>query len=228
LTQVFDPIADSYDRWYDTADGQAIFRAESACLCSVCPRCEGRWVEVGVGTGRFASRLGIAEGVDPSPRMLAIATGRGIRTCVGCAEKLPFAAGVFDGVLLSLTLCFVADPGQAIGECRRVLRPDGTLLVGAIPADGPWGRHYEGKKAAGHSIYAHARFLTVHEIEALIEEAGFERLAAASTLFWSPDNPPEAEPRVEAGIASEAGFLSLLFRKVAAAGRRGNTREERP
>jgi len=83
-------------------------------------------------------------------------------------------------------------------------------------------------KAAGDSIYADARFLTVHEIEALIEEAGFERLAAASTLFWSPDNPPEAEPRVEAGIASEAGFLSLLFRKVAAAGRRGNTREERP
>ncbi|MBN1514715.1 MAG: class I SAM-dependent methyltransferase [Phycisphaerae bacterium] len=228
MSHVFDPIAGAYDRWYDTTDGQAIFRAEATCLRSLCPRCEGRWLEVGVGTGRFASMLGIAEGVDPSPRMHAIAAGRGIRTGTAYAEKLPFTDGAFDGVLMSLTLCFVADPGQAIGECRRVLRPDGTLLVGTVPADGPWGRHYEAKKAAGHSIYAHAQFLTAHEIGVLIEEAGFERLAAASTLFWGPDGPPETEPRVQAGIVPEAGFLSLLFRKVGAAGRRGTAREEQP
>ncbi len=180
---------------------------------------------MGVGTGRFAALLGVTEGIDPSPRMLAIAAGRGIRTYVGCAEELPFAESTFEGVLLALTLCFVADSKQAVMECRRVLRPKGMLLLGAIPADSPWGRKYERKKAAGHPVYAQARFLTASEIVSLIESAGFDLQDAASTLFWEPDGSPEIEPRVEAGIVPEAGFVGLLFTKTAGACARGNVLE---
>ncbi|HNQ22881.1 MAG TPA: class I SAM-dependent methyltransferase [Phycisphaerae bacterium] len=193
----------------------------------LCARCDGRWLEVGVGTGRFASSLGVAEGIDPSPRMLAISAGRGISTYTGCAESLPFPDESFEGVLLALAICFVAEPKQAVTQCHRVLRPQGRLLLGAIPADSPWGREYGRKKASGHPVYAQARFLTTGEIVALMESAGFALQDAASTLFWEPDGSPEDEPRVEAGIVPEAGFVGLLLRKTAGACARGDVREGR-
>jgi ubiquinone/menaquinone biosynthesis C-methylase UbiE len=227
LTQAFDLIADSYDQWYDTSEGRAVLRAESACLRLLCAQCRGRWLEVGVGTGRFAALLGVAEGIDPSPRMLEIASRQGIKTYTGFAEDLPFTDESFEGVLLALTLCFVADSKRAVMECRRVLRPKGQLLVGAIPADSPWGRQYERKKAAGHPVYTHARFFTTSEIVALIESAGFDLQNAASTLLWGPGAAPEIEPRVEPGIVPEAGSLGLLFTKTVATCRCGNALEER-
>jgi hypothetical protein len=47
----------------------------------------------------------------------------------------------------------------------------------------------------------------------LTGRAGFDLLTAASTLLWEPEGTPEIEPRVEIGIAPEAGFLGMLFVK---------------
>jgi SAM-dependent methyltransferase len=158
--------------------------------------------------------LGIAEGIDPSPRMLEIATGRGVKTYKGYAEDLPFPDSSFDGLLLALVLCFVADSEQALNECYRILRLEGKLLLGIIPADSPWGRAYERKKAEGHAVYTRARFMLSSRITALIENAGFTFKMASSTLFWEPEGVPETEPRIETGIAPGAGFLGLLFKKT--------------
>ena len=99
LASTFDLVADSYDAWYDSPEGSAVFRAELACLRMLVPECQGRWLAVGVGSGRFASELGVAEGLDPSQRMLDIAAGRGVNTTQGYAEELPFPDASFDGVL---------------------------------------------------------------------------------------------------------------------------------
>lgn len=171
----------------------------------------GRWLEVGVGTGRFATALGIGEGVDPSPQMLGFALRRGVRGVTGTAEALPFSSACFDGVLLALTLCFVDDQEAALAECRRVLVEHGTLLVGIIPADGPWGAAYLREAERGHPVYAAARFLASHEVVSLVERAGCRLLKSASTLFWGPDEPGDETPRVESGIVPAAGFLALSF-----------------
>jgi ubiquinone/menaquinone biosynthesis C-methylase UbiE len=213
--QAFDPIADSYDQWYDTTEGRAIFTAELDCLHRLGGPYLGRWLEVGVGTGRFASALGIAEGIDPSDRMLEVAARRGIKTYAGWGEHLPFPPSSFDGVLLALVLCFVADATQILTECHRVLRPMGRLLLGIVPVDSPWGRAYRKKASEGHPVYALVRFHTATEIVGLAENAGFELLEAASTLFWEPGATPQTEPRVETGTVSGAGFLGLLFEKTA-------------
>lgn len=213
LAGLFNAIAKSYDAWYDRPGGHAIFNAELACLRMLVPECRGRWLEVGVGSGRFAVKLGISEGVDPSQGMLDIAASRGIRTKPGCAEALPFPARSVDGVLLVLALCFVANVKQAFSEISRVLRPGGILLLGIIPGDGPWGQAYRKKAEGGHCVYAHARFRTVSETVVLAEEAGLELKEAASTLFWPPGEAGETEPCVRRGVAAEAGFVGLLFRK---------------
>jgi len=214
LTRAFDPIADAYDHWYDTPEGQVIFQAEVACLRLLSNEFQGRWLEVGVGTGRFASALGVTEGVDPSPRMLEKAAQRGIRTYLAAAEHLPFRDGVFDGVLMALTLCFIHDAELAMHECARVLDPLGTLLIGVIPADGPWGRAYMRKASQGHPVYSLARFRSASETSALAEDAGLELRASACVIIWEPDSPRIGEARIERGISPEAAFLGLLFGKT--------------
>lgn len=44
-------------------------------------------------------------------------------------EQLPFANGSFDTVVSTFVLCSVKRPAPALAEIRRVLKPDGTLLV---------------------------------------------------------------------------------------------------
>jgi SAM-dependent methyltransferase len=168
---------------------------------------------VGVGSGRFASSLGIKTGIDPSLPMLRIAKERGITACAALGENLPFPDATFDGVLLALSLCFMAYPLGSLGECLRILRPGGRLLVGFIPAGSRWGRSYNKKKEAGHPIYASAHFFQVPEILSLLEKTGWTMNAAASTLFWSPEESPESNPRIDSGIQPDAGFLALLCTK---------------
>jgi ubiquinone/menaquinone biosynthesis C-methylase UbiE len=214
LTQIFDTIADTYDQWYETPEGRVIFQAEVDCLRLLCHDFRGRWLEVGVGTGRFAQALGVQEGIDPSPQMLDKAGRRGICTYRGKAEHLPFPNGVFHGVLMTLTLCFISDAKQAVHECTRVLDPSGMLLIGAIPTDGPWGKAYLQKASEGHPVYSSARFRSSSEILALVAGAGLEFCASASAVLWEPDSGRMGEPRVERGIHREAAFLGLLFQKA--------------
>lgn len=214
LPQLFDSAAEVYDGWYDEPDGKAIFKAELKCLRALCVKFQGRWLEAGVGSGRFAFNLGVGIGIDPSIPMLGIAKNRGILATAGYAEALPFADHSFDGILLVLALCFMADSDQALRECGRVLQPEGKLVLGVIPADSPWGKAYERKKAERHPIYASARFPIVPRVVEFIKSAGFVYKRAASSLFWDPDGPPDAEPLVTPGFFHDAGFLGLLFEKA--------------
>ncbi len=80
---IFDRVALRYDQWYEEPFGSSAFALELACLRGLLPPFK-RDLEVGVGTGRFASALGIKFGVDPSQRMLKIAKERGIEVVQGC------------------------------------------------------------------------------------------------------------------------------------------------
>ena len=209
MTGLFDRMAEQYDRWYDSPEGGAIFREELDCLRLLWSGPCDRWLEVGVGTGRFASALGVTEGVDPSPAMLAYATRRGVRTKVGTAEALPYPDRSFDGVLVVAALCFVKDSAQAFVECARVLRPSGTLLAGIIPAEGPWGRKYAHEASEGHPVYSHAQFLTVEQLQDLAAAADLELQESASALFWPPGSPPDRPPRIERKALTGAGFVAM-------------------
>jgi ubiquinone/menaquinone biosynthesis C-methylase UbiE len=213
--QPFEDISKEYDSWYESPRGGNIFEAELKCLRALCPDCRGRWLEVGIGTGRFAGRMGIGEGLDPSPAMLALAASRGIKTYTGSAEKLPFEAAVFDGVLIAFTLCFIAGPQKALAEAGRVLKPGGRLLIGLIPAESPWGKHYQHKKENGHPIYSHANFLTVEKTVEMAGKGGFSLQKSTSALFCPPRNAELAADEVRPGIDKQAGFAAMMFVKSA-------------
>jgi SAM-dependent methyltransferase len=149
-----------------------------------------------------------------APFLTAINTHRGIRTYLTTAELLPFPDGAFHGVLMALALCFVSDAEQAMHECARVLHSLGMLVIGMIPADGPWGKVYMRKALEGHPVYSLARFRAASEVLTLAADAGLEIRASASAILWEPDSDRIGDARVERGISQEAAFLGLLFGKA--------------
>lgn len=101
-------------------------------------------LDAGTGTGRMlellAPHVKRAVGVDVSPEMLSIARDRLARANIGHAQvrlgdtyRLPFPNGSslhgFDAVLFHQVLHYLDDPGAAVAEAARVMRPGGRLLI---------------------------------------------------------------------------------------------------
>jgi ubiquinone/menaquinone biosynthesis C-methylase UbiE len=103
-----------------------------------CSRAQGQTLEVAVGTGLniplYDPALSLV-GIDLSPEMLSIArgraaeVGRSVDLRQGDAHALPFADESFDTVVCTYSLCNIPDVDRAIAEMKRVLRPDGRLIL---------------------------------------------------------------------------------------------------
>ena len=92
-----------------------------------------RLVDVGGGTGNYSRALR-DEGWDPivvdrEPGMLVRAKAKGLETVQGDAQKLPLPDACADAVMLVSMLHHVEDPSKAIAEARRILRPNGRLVL---------------------------------------------------------------------------------------------------
>ncbi len=94
----------------------------------------GRVLEVGCGTGQMLPLYpdGVElYGLDPNADALPRARRRAPEVGLLCAsaEQLPFPDARFDTVVSSLVFCSVSDPGRGLAEIRRVLKPQGRLLM---------------------------------------------------------------------------------------------------
>lgn len=213
----FERFPRRYDAWFEGEEGRKLFPLEVEALRPLLEGLEPPFVEVGVGTGRFAQALGVGLGVDPALPMLELARGRVPAVVAGTAEALPLRGGSFGAVLLVVTLCFLRKPAAAVAEAARVLRPysspggAGALLVGMVPRDSAWGRLYSAKAASGHPFYGAARFYTAAEVCALAESAGLVPDGARSTLLFPPGG--EVTDRLVEGVHEEAGFVAMRFRR---------------
>lgn len=206
--RLFERLADRYDAWYDGPAGRVLFPLEVGCLAPLL-RGSGRpRLEIGVGSGRFAHSLGIDFGLDPARAPLSLARQRGIMPVQGAGEALPLGDGTIAAILLVVTLCFADNPKALLAEARRVLAPGGTLLLGMVFADSPWGAWYQRKATQGHPFYSSARSLTHVNVQQMLADAGFVVRRARSTLVQPPSDTPHAEPILD-GYVPEAGFVAL-------------------
>ena len=209
----FDSLAEGYDAWYDTEPGKTIFAMEVACLRPFLHTYPRPYLEVGVGSGRFAQALEIEYGVDPSQVLLEKARARGINVKRAGGEKLPFPDSSFGAVLIALTLCFVDDPAQVLREASRVLTPEGGLVLGLILKEIPWAELYAKKGKEGHPIYSRARFFSKDDIENFLYQSGFYELRYRSGLFQPPGHSSYHLEQPTDGYNSTAGFVAIGSRK---------------
>ena len=83
---VFNELADQYDAWFDE-QGKVVSNIEVCALKSVLAYLPKPWLEIGVGSGRFAQALGIKMGIDPSKKLLEMASKRGINVFLGLGGR---------------------------------------------------------------------------------------------------------------------------------------------
>jgi len=215
VTTIFNHYSEDedYDGWFDTPEGRVLFRMEVEAVRLLMKDIKRPFLEIGVGTGRFAKELGIEFGIDPSPKLLEFALKRGIKVRKAKGERLPFKDESFGTVFILFTLCFVEDTAMVLTEAKRVLRKDGEIIVGILNKESPWGQLYLKKKAEGHPIYRHATFYSVYEIVKMIEEAGMAVEAYSSTLCKPPHEIPHEEP-AHNELNKNAGFVCILARRI--------------
>jgi ubiquinone/menaquinone biosynthesis C-methylase UbiE len=113
------------------------------------PRPGERVLEVGAGNGCYTLEIaacvrpgGTVDILDGHPEQLAeamrAAGARGLRNIaptLGDARYLPFEDDAFDAAYLVASLGDQPDGAAALAELRRVLRPDGRLVVGELNGD---------------------------------------------------------------------------------------------
>jgi ubiquinone/menaquinone biosynthesis C-methylase UbiE len=192
---VFQKQAAGYDSWFDRHP--ALFQSEVAAIRLLLPPFQ-KGVEIGVGTGRFATALGIRHGLEPLDDYAEIARSRGIEVTKGVAEQMPYANARFDLALMVTVDCFLDDVPKAFAEAHRVLKPGGSFVVAFLDKNGAVVKKYE---RSGSPSYLNAHFHSPEEIVEWLTETGFSDLRFAQTLVG--ENPESQEvPKTGVGEGS--------------------------
>ena len=190
-TEIFDRHVEEYEKWYE--DYPEVYQSEIAAIREQLLKLPEniRGIEVGLGTGRFALPLGIKEGVEPSSGMAEKAINRGIEVIEGLAERLPYGDLQFDFVLF-VTICHLDSLKNALAEAHRVLKHEGSVLIGFLDKDRSVAQQYIEKRHRS-TFFSKANFYTVDRIQTLLKEAEFKNLEFNQTLFGDLDEIEEIQ-----------------------------------
>jgi ubiquinone/menaquinone biosynthesis C-methylase UbiE len=173
----FDSIAKEYDQWFD--DNLNIFHSELEAVRNFLPK-QGRGIEIGVGTGRFAKELGIEYGIEPSEAMAMFARDRGIKVTIANAENLPYDDESFDYAIMVAVDPFVEDIEKVYREIFRILEKGGKLIVGTLHKDGEIAQKYS--VMTDNGVYKNALFHSVSETLQQLKSNGFTKFNTCQTL----------------------------------------------
>jgi len=212
-TSAFELEAKDFDFWF--GKNMNVFESELAAEKKLLPDPENA-LSIGVGSGLFASRLGVKKGIEPSEGMAALAREKGIDVKIGRAEDIPYGDEQFDTALLSTILSYCENPLKALQEAFRILRKGGHIIVSFLPREGSYSMLYDLARAHGEfdpdrapkypyplKFIKGAEWVSIENVRKMLEEAGFTGLEYVQTLTrhprYSEDNIEKPVPGYKKG-----------------------------
>lgn len=175
------PLADRYRAWGRWGRALYFFPVRRSEVDDevrrIAAMAGGRLLDVGCGSGAWLARmrsLGWAvAGVDLDVR--AVATARSLDLAVGCGtlveQHLP--AAHFDVLTLHHVIEHVQDPIELLTECRRLLKPEGRLIL-ATPNSRALGHRLLGRAWRGLEPPRHLQIFGPAAMRHALAAAGFE------------------------------------------------------
>jgi len=142
----FDKVADAYDSYYQNDLGKRIDNLEKRIVGLFINEFNHKDVlEIGCGTGHwtsFLSEQGLKViGIDISDKMLEKAKSKNIPNAkfeVNDATNLPYADESIENIVCITSLEFIKNKDKALKEMHRVLKKNGTILIGTLNKNSEW------------------------------------------------------------------------------------------
>lgn len=146
---------------------------------------KGKLLDLGAGTGDFlveAKKNGwVVTGIEPNPKARGIAVSKGVDFMEGL-EQIP--TGTFDVVTLWHVLEHVPDVEQQIRELKRVLKPNGVIVV-AVPNFKSYDAKKYGSYWAAYDVPRHLWHFSKTAIKKLFEKESMELVKILPMKFDS-------------------------------------------
>jgi ubiquinone/menaquinone biosynthesis C-methylase UbiE len=135
--KAYDKIGSDYDNWYWSRSAKNLRAGLTERVISILKKelkGKPRILDIGCGTGHLVrplSELGEYNGLDISGKMIEHCRKAypGKNFIIGDAENLLFKDDSFDCIVCFWSFHHLGSPSKALEEMRRVLKPDGLLLI---------------------------------------------------------------------------------------------------
>ena len=206
---------DEYEAWYETARGSWIAGREFDLMRRLLgPPAGATLLDVGCGTGHFSRRFAAAglrvAGLDPDAAMLehARGLGGGVSYLLGTGTGLSFGDNAYDYVTAVTSLCFIADPEQALREMWRVARH--AVLLGLLNR-----RSLLYRRKRDRGAYRGARWDTSAEVRRWARQLEpAPRIMSRSAIFMPGGGAfARAAEAVLPSVLPWGAFLAVVLRK---------------
>lgn len=144
----------------------------------------GRLLEIGFGDAArlraFAQRGWAVEGQELDPVAITQARRLGLRVHAGVLEELRLPAGAFDAVIASHVIEHVHDPIRLLALCRRLLAPDGRLVL-LTPSEAGYGVRRFGPSWVGFDPPRHLYLFSARTLTRIAQRAGLTGIHVISS-----------------------------------------------
>lgn len=135
VKQKYDRISVVYD-WFEFFPENIMFKKWRKRILQ---QPKGKVLEIGVGTGKnlpyynykkvVLTAIDISEGMLKQAEALAKKNTFPVSFKLASAQKLPFEDDTFDYIICTCVLCSVPEPVIALKEMKRVLKPEGKIIM---------------------------------------------------------------------------------------------------
>ncbi len=195
--KVFNQVANVYDDWYEHPQGKQVFLAERDAVNYMLPS-KGVGLEVGLGTGAFASSLENEDRpiicLDPSTEMISKAKEKNLHNVLGYGHKPPFRR-VFDFSYMVTVIEFVVNPVETLKGIKDVCKMKAPYTLLFINSESSWGDLYRDIGSKGDPVFSQARLYSLDEITKILEESCYQVVDSKGTLS-SPPMSSEVDARI--------------------------------